>query len=262
MKDLSIQEKAAPSGFARQKRIPVGCKDKNRATGWFLLGTAVLTVISIAYLGIDWGKLFSRIPDIGVVFWKLLHLDFSNMDLIGSSLLETVSIAVLSLLYSLILGVIFGMLAAKNVFRLPVLSVIVQSFFTFLRAVPTPVWVLLMLVCLEKACTKFFSRSSQAAAKLVIILAFAAAAWLLHTDYDALGIGAVAAIYLLRGYGFLSGIMGCLVLNLTSFSNAGAFLSLVPLACYSGRRGWKLKYAFYLFYPAHLLLLYLIRLFL
>ena len=148
MKDLSIQEKAAPSGFARQKRIPVGCKDKNRATGWFLLGTAVLTVISIAYLGIDWGKLFSRIPDIGVVFWKLLHLDFSNMDLIGSSLLETVSIAVLSLLYSLILGVIFGMLAAKNVFRLPVLSVIVQSFFTFLRAVPTPVWVLLMLVCL------------------------------------------------------------------------------------------------------------------
>ena len=121
---------------------------------------------------------------------------------------------------------------------------------------------LLMLVCLEKACTKFSSRSSQAAAKLVIILAFAAAAWLLHTDYDALGIGAVAAIYLLRGYGFLSGIMGCLVLNLTSFSNAGAFLSLVPLACYSGRRGWKLKYAFYLFYPAHLLLLYLIRLFL
>ena len=40
------------------------------------------------------------------------------------------------------------MLAAKNVFRIPALSVITRSFFTFLRAVPTPVWVLLMLVCL------------------------------------------------------------------------------------------------------------------
>ena len=90
----------------------------------------------------------SRAGDIGVVFWDLAHLDFTNMDLILSSLVETVSIAVLSLLYSLILGIIFGMLAARNVFRLPWLSVLTQSFFTFLRAVPTPVWVLLMLVCL------------------------------------------------------------------------------------------------------------------
>lgn len=59
-----------------------------------------------------------------------------------------ISIAVLSLLYSLVLGILFGMLAARNIFRLPWLSVLTQSFFTFLRAVPTPVWVLLMLVCL------------------------------------------------------------------------------------------------------------------
>ena len=87
-------------------------------------------------------------PDIGEVFWELAHLDFVNMDLIWSSLIETISIAVLSLLYSLLLGIVFGILAARNVFRIPVLSVLTQSFFTFLRAVPTPVWVLLMLVCL------------------------------------------------------------------------------------------------------------------
>ena len=109
---------------------------------------AALSLASLLYLGIDWGKMASRIPDIGVVFWDLAHLDFSNMDLILSSLVETVSIAVLSLLYSLVLGVLFGMLAARNVFRIPVLSVVTQAFFTFLRAVPTPVWVLLMLVCL------------------------------------------------------------------------------------------------------------------
>ena len=149
MNDLSLENSRMAAGVSgKTKRIPVACKDKNRTLAWFLLGTAVLTVLSLLYLQIDWGKLLSRVPDIGAVFWKLAHLDFSNMDLIGSSLLETVSIAVLSLLYSLILGILFGMLAAKNVFRKPLLSTIVQSFFTFLRAVPTPIWVLLMLVCL------------------------------------------------------------------------------------------------------------------
>ena len=134
---------AAPGGC-----IPVKCRQRNRFIPVFLAGTALLSAASLVYLGIDWGKMLSRVPDIGVVFWDLAHLDFANMDLIFSSLVETISIAVLSLLYSLVLGVVFGMLAARNVFRLPVLSVVTQSFFTFLRAVPTPVWVLLMLVCL------------------------------------------------------------------------------------------------------------------
>ena len=134
---------AAPGGC-----IPVKCRQRNRFIPVFLAGTALLSAASLVYLGIDWGKMLSRVPDIGVVFWDLAHLDFANMDLIFSSLVETISIAVLSLLYSLVLGVVFGMLAARNVFRLPVLSVVTQSFFTFLRAVPTPVWVMLMLVCL------------------------------------------------------------------------------------------------------------------
>ena len=52
----------------------------------------------------NWGKMASRIPDVGEVFWDLAHLDFANMDLVFSSLVETISIAVLSLLYSLIFG--------------------------------------------------------------------------------------------------------------------------------------------------------------
>ena len=128
--------------------IPVKCRQRNRFIPAFLIGVAVLSVLSLLYLKIDWLKMASRVGDIGVVFWDLAHLDFANMDLILSSLVETISIAVLSLLYSLVLGIVFGMLAARNVFRIPVLSVVTQSFFTFLRAVPTPVWVLLMLVCL------------------------------------------------------------------------------------------------------------------
>lgn len=140
--------KAAAIPRDSRGRIPVRCRQRNPFIPVFLTGTALLAMLSLWYLGIDWGKMLSRVPDIGIVFWNLAHLDFSNMDLIFSSLVETISIAVLSLLYSLLLGIVFGMLAARNVFRLPVLSVLTQSFFTFLRAVPTPVWVLLMLVCL------------------------------------------------------------------------------------------------------------------
>ena len=136
-----------PSRSERTK-IPVKCRQRNQFIPAFLVGTAVLSILSLLYLDIDWVKMASRVPDIGLVFWDLFHLDFANMDLILSSLVETISIAMLSLLYSLLLGILFGMLAARNIFRLPWLSVLTQSFFTFLRAVPTPVWVLLMLVCL------------------------------------------------------------------------------------------------------------------
>ena len=132
----------------KKKRIPVKCRQRNKMIPIFMVGVAILSVLSLIYWNIDWIKIFSRIPDIGGVFWDLAHLDFTNMDLIMTSLVETISIAVLSLLYSLLLGIIFGMLASENIFRIPALSVCVQSFFTFLRAVPTPVWVLLMLVCL------------------------------------------------------------------------------------------------------------------
>ena len=120
---LELEETAPTLEKLRHpKRIPVKCRQRNRFIPAFLIGVAVLSLVSLLYLDIDWGKMASRIPDIGVVFWDLAHLDFSNMDLIFSSLVETVSITVL--------------------------SVATQALFTFLRAVPTPVWVLLMLVCL------------------------------------------------------------------------------------------------------------------
>ena len=132
----------------RSGKLRVDCAQKDRTIPVFLVSIVALTVISLVFLDIARLKLFSRIPDIGTIFWKLLHFDFSKMELIGSALLETLSITVLSTLYSLVLGLLFGMLAAENIFRIRWFSRFVQSFFTFLRAVPTPIWVLLMMVCL------------------------------------------------------------------------------------------------------------------
>ena len=132
----------------RSGKLKVDCAQKDRTIPVFLTSIVALTVISLVFLDIPWLRLLSRVPDIGTIFWKLLHFDFYKLSLIGTSLLETLSITVLSTLYSLVLGLLFGMLAAENIFRIRWFSRFVQSFFTFLRAVPTPIWVLLMMVCL------------------------------------------------------------------------------------------------------------------
>ncbi|MDO4300439.1 MAG: ABC transporter permease subunit [Clostridia bacterium] len=134
--------------YDKKGKISIICKDKNSSLLYFFTGVVVCTVISFLFMDIDWIKLISRVPSIGDVFFKLMHFDFTKTDLIGRAFAETVSIALLSTIYSMILGLVFGMIAAENIFRIHILSVIVKSFFTFLRAVPTPVWVLLMLVCM------------------------------------------------------------------------------------------------------------------
>ena len=132
----------------RSGKLKIDCAEKDRTIPVFIVSVAILAILSEQFLHINWTRLASRIPDVGDIFWKLLHFEFANMDLIGTALLETVSITVLSTLYSIVLGLFFGMLAAENVFRHKRFSRFVQSFFTFLRAVPTPIWVLLMMVCL------------------------------------------------------------------------------------------------------------------
>ena len=61
---------------------------------------------------------------------------------------ETISVAVLSTFIGIILGMFFGIFAADNILRIRFLPTFVKAFFSFIRAIPTIVWVLLMLVCL------------------------------------------------------------------------------------------------------------------
>ena len=123
-------------------------ESKNKTTSYFLIGTGIISLICILTLDVDWIKLFSRMPEIPAVFGKLFIFRLDKMDLIIEAFFETVSVAVLSTVFSILLGLFFGMFAANNIFRIRFLPICVKSFFSFLRAVPTLVWVLMMLVCL------------------------------------------------------------------------------------------------------------------
>ena len=96
--------------------------------------------------------------------------------------------------------------------------------------------------------------------RVILVLVLVLAAGLARTDYGAGGVIFILVFYVFRSQ---------LLLKSAAFAAATAFLyggienyailSLAPILCYNGKRGpGALKYVFYVFYPAHLLLLYLL----
>lgn len=81
---------------------------------------------------------------------------------------------------------------------------------------------------------------------------------LLSTDYGGMGVLTIALMYAFRKKPVNSMLAGCICLTVMSLMEATAFLMLIPISRYNGRRGLNLKYVFYAFYPVHLGLLYLV----
>lgn len=93
---------------------------------------------------------------------------------------------------------------------------------------------------------------------MAVLAAAMVSATLLQTDYAGMGVLTIAVMYALRKNKVLSMTGGCVTLTVMSLSEITAFFTLLPIAFYNGERGLKMKYFFYIFYPAHLLIIWLI----
>lgn len=91
----------------------------------------------------------------------------------------------------------------------------------------------------------------------VVIAGMILAEWL-RTDYGDIGVLAIVVMYLFRRTPLLAAAGTCVILLFSNILEISAFFVLLPLAFYNGKRGWKLKWVFYLFYPVHLFVLWLI----
>lgn len=97
--------------------------------------------------------------------------------------------------------------------------------------------------------------------KFLSLLSGCALAYLLHTDYNMIGVLLIVVFYLLRQWPLYQKITAGILIAYETWLNACAgVLALIPISLYNGQRGrLNLKYVFYFFYPVHLLLLVLLR---
>lgn len=94
-------------------------------------------------------------------------------------------------------------------------------------------------------------------ANAAITIGFCFAAALLQSDYRFMGILIIVAFYLFRGNKLL--LVISLIIVSGNWVQAFSALSVIPIAFYNGKKGRNIKYFFYVFYPAHLLILYLLH---
>ena len=80
----------------------------------------------------------------------------------------------------------------------------------------------------------------------------------LCTDYNGIGVCCILVIYFFRNNKSLQLLAG----SLAFMWEVPAPMAFIPIAFYNGKRGLKMKYFFYAFYPTHLLLLHFITYFL
>src|ERR1700730_3056984 len=133
---------------SRSGKIRINNPANDRSIHVFLWIAAILSIVSIISINIDWIKLASRVGKLATVFTDLSKLNFANINLVLLGFADSVAITILATVYSLILGLVMAAFIARNITPSKKLSAILSAFFSFLRAVPTPVWVLLALVCL------------------------------------------------------------------------------------------------------------------
>ena len=94
---------------------------------------------------------------------------------------------------------------------------------------------------------------------LLSLAAMAFLAWLFKTDYGAYGVLLIAALYLFRRMEWLRYLGAGAVLLCCNLMEAAALPDFALFHAYNGERGRQPKYLFYVFYPAHLLCLVLLR---
>lgn len=95
------------------------------------------------------------------------------------------------------------------------------------------------------------------------IFAGCALAGIIHCDYGYGGILLISVFYLLRKSRALAGISGYACISWYNPSEIFALPGFILILLYNGKRGFiksnTAKYFFYAFYPAHLIIIYLIR---
>lgn len=105
----------------------------------------------------------------------------------------------------------------------------------------------------------FYQNIKNGLLKTVLMLAVLGISVVLEADYGAAGVVAILLLYVLRDHPIVQVVAGYSLFS----GGVYAIAAFIPINMYNGQRGFIqsliLKYAFYLFYPLHILLLLAIK---
>ena len=96
--------------------------------------------------------------------------------------------------------------------------------------------------------------------QVICVVGLAVTASLIHSDYEAYGVFLIVAFYLCRKNRLYQMLAFLLVYTVCTGVQPAfpEFTSILILLFYNGQRGkLRLKYFFYIFYPAHLMIFYI-----
>lgn len=90
--------------------------------------------------------------------------------------------------------------------------------------------------------------------QVLIIFISCCLAYILKTDYSFTGVLMIVGFYIFKT-NKIKLILYQALLSL-EYINIFRLLAFIPISFYNGKKGFNIKYLFYIFYPAHLLILY------
>ncbi len=111
-------------------------------TLWIL---GILGLAAFFFLGLDFQTILSRFQNIPRALHQLMQINFSELDVTLQALVESFDVAILATVYSILFGLIFGALMAKNINPITWIRAVLSAIFTFIRGIPSIIWVLLFI---------------------------------------------------------------------------------------------------------------------
>lgn len=122
-------------------------------------------------------------------------------------------------------------------------------------------WAILGLICFERI-TRDNPSKGRLALGYVLLIVFVLASIFLGLDYNMVAVGLIFVLYLLRDRSPVVSNTAAAAFYVMLRNKGVYWFGLVGFALmflYNGKRGAGLKWLFYVFYPGHLLLIWLVR---
>ncbi len=106
---------------------------------------------------------------------------------------------------------------------------------------------------------RYFSAKNIYPLALAGVLIFMAAAYFLKTDYSWWGVMLIFLFYAFKEKKGIMTVFGAAAMILYGGTEKYGAVSLFPILLYNGKKGRSMKYFFYAYYPAHIIILCILR---